>query len=165
VFVSSFSIRDGLRPSVIAPGSGPVARRRHVLFITFFQEKIFHFLIVFFSIKHYMDGDRIDKLISQVHRLTIQVQGLERAIRRTEDLSASSTTHTDFFAFATGDRVRILNSVKKPARWDNNKVWHEREAKYATVVRIQGGRVYIVTDNGISTWRSAHNLRDANRDE
>jgi hypothetical protein len=103
-----------------------------------------------------MDGDRIDKLIAQVHRLTIQVQGLERAIRRTEDLSASSTTHTDFLAFATGDRVRILNSVKKPARWDNNKVWHEREAKYATVVRIQDGRVYIITDNGVSTWRSAH---------
>ena len=112
-----------------------------------------------------MDGDRIDKLISQVHRLTIQVQGLERAIRRTEDSSASSTTHTDFLVFATGDRVRILNSVKKPARWDNNKVWHENQAKYATVVRIQGGRVYIVTDNGVSTWRSAHNLRDANRDE
>jgi hypothetical protein len=85
-----------------------------------------------------MEGDRIDKLIEQVGQLTLQVQGLERAINRTEDLSTSSNVHINFLKFATADRVRILKSIKKPAKWNNAKAWNKDEAKYATVVRIQG---------------------------
>ena len=111
-----------------------------------------------------MGDDQIDKLIEQVQKLTVQVQGLERALDRTAN-TAPLIVNNDFFGFATGNRVRILNSVKKPAKWDNTKEWHKDKARHATVTRVQGGRVYIVTDNGVSTWWSAKNLRCTDRDE
>jgi hypothetical protein len=111
-----------------------------------------------------MGDDRIDQLIKEVRKLTLQVQELERAIDRTAN-PVSNTTGIEFFGLATGDRVHILNSVKKPAKWDNTKEWHSDKEKHATVTRIQGGRVYIVTDNGVSTWRSASNLRYTGKDE
>jgi cell division septum initiation protein DivIVA len=111
-----------------------------------------------------MGDDRVEQLIKQVRKLTLQVQELERSIESKTD-SVSTTTSINFSAFATGDRVRILNSVKKPAKWDNAKEWHNDKARHSTVTRIQGGRVYIVTDNGVSTWRSANNLRCTSNDE
>ena len=111
-----------------------------------------------------MGEDQIDKLIEQVRQLTLQVQRLERAIDRTTN-PAPLIAGINSFVFATGDRVRILNSAKKPARWDNAKEWDKNKAQYATVTRIQGGRIYIITDNGTPTWRSAHNLRCADKHE
>ena len=109
-----------------------------------------------------MEDDRINKLVEQVRQLTLQVQSLERELRRT---SNSPIINADFKAFATGDRIRILNAVKKPAKWNNKKEWSENEARYATVTRIQGGRVFFVTDNGVSTWRAPNNLSNATQDE
>jgi hypothetical protein len=109
-----------------------------------------------------MEGDRIDKLVEQVRKLTLQVQSLERTLHRTNN---SPIVSADFKAFATGDRIRILNAVKKPAKWNNKREWIENEARYATVTRVQGGRVFFVTDNGTSTWRAPNNLSDATQDE
>jgi hypothetical protein len=111
-----------------------------------------------------MEDDRIDELIKQVRELTLQVQRLERVIDHTTN-PVPLIAGIDFFVFAQGDRVRILNSVKKPVRWDNAKEWNKDKARYATVTRIQDGRIYIITDNGVPTWRSANNLRCANKHE
>jgi hypothetical protein len=149
---------------ISALGSRPTALRSCASFITFFQEKIFYVHIDSCDCaplpKYCMGDNQIDQLIEQVRKLTLQVQELERAIDCTAN-PASTTTDIDFFGFATGNRVRILNSAKKP----NAKEWHNNKARHATVTRIQGGRVYIVTDNGVSTWRSANNLRCTGKDE
>jgi hypothetical protein len=115
-----------------------------------------------------MGDDRIDELVKQVRRLTLQVQSLERALHKTDNppiANKHTIIDTDFNVFATGDRVRILNTVRKPTKWNDNKEWSETEARYATVTRIQGGRVFLITDNGISTWRSPKNLSGDTQDE
>jgi hypothetical protein len=87
-----------------------------------------------------MEDSRIDDRIDQVRNLTIQVKSLKQELRRrgspspplSTTLSAEiGTTDSDF---KVGDRVRILNQLKKPAVWNNNRRWSEAEAKTATTV-------------------------------
>ena len=111
-----------------------------------------------------MEGHQIDKLVEQVWQLTLQVQSLERALHCTGNLPTPRRPVADieFDSFATGDYVRILNSVKKPAKWNNAKEWSKNKAMYATVTRIQGGQIFFVTDNnGVSTWPTPKNLLNA----
>lgn len=64
--------------------------------------------------------------------------------------------------FSKGDRVWIKNKLHKPASWDNEFEWIEREGKTATVteVLVKGPtiQVHFVTDNGVKTWRAPNNL-------
>ena len=108
-----------------------------------------------------MRGDRIEELTEQVKSLSLQVRDLQRALgvstERYEPPHSSDDIHDDHFAI--GDRVRILNEIRKPAIWDNRKPWITSEARQATVTRVRGQQVFIVTDNGVSTWRKRKNLR------
>jgi len=61
-----------------------------------------------------------------------------------------------------GDRVYVNNRVKKPSSgWinpENGEEWTASKERHATVTRVTGDRVYIVTDNGVHTWRASKNL-------
>ena len=109
-----------------------------------------------------MEDSRIDGLIEQVRKLTIKVTSLEEELRRRGNPSPPSSTRqpTNVGAqFAIGDRVRVLNRFKKPAAWDNRKDWSEDEAKIATVTEVlRATQIFIVTDNGVETWRAPNNL-------
>ena len=116
-----------------------------------------------------MEDDRVDELIEHVRRLTIQVQSLERELRRRDSLSPSLRSVDESIVsrsvFTVGDRVRILNSIKKPATWDNTKTWSEGAAKVATVTKVRATQIFFTTDNGVSTWRAPNNLQKISRDE
>jgi uncharacterized protein YfaQ (DUF2300 family) len=60
-----------------------------------------------------------------------------------------------------GDRVRIKNKVKKPATWPGTKLWREDEYRSAIVTKVTPTQIFILTDNGVSTWRAPNNLRKA----
>lgn len=64
--------------------------------------------------------------------------------------------------FRRGDRVYVINRVRKPASWNNNNVWREAEAKRGTVTYCERDRIYFTSDNGVRTWRLAHNLQRIN---
>lgn len=104
---------------------------------------------------------KMERLIEQVAVLTVQVAELQLEIKR-RDLSApnqkptSCPTSTD--KFKAGDRIWILNTIKGPTNWDASKQWVRSAAKVATVTNTVSNRVYFVTDNGVSTWRSEKNI-------
>jgi hypothetical protein len=114
-----------------------------------------------------MEDSRIDDLIEQVQALTLQVASLEKELRRRNGTSPTPSVVESVVRseFAEGDRVRILNVVKKPATWDNAKRWSEAQAKTATVTKVRAGQIFFRTDNGVSTWRAPNNLRKIQQDE
>jgi len=111
-----------------------------------------------------MEDDRIKELIDQIRILTLRIQDVERALDHTGP-ATSRAEETDLPEFQVGDCVRILNSIKKPAFWDNRKEWQESEARRATVTKISGQKVFFTTDNGVRTWRKASNLRTVDKHE
>lgn len=108
-----------------------------------------------------MKGGRIEELTEQVRLLSLQVQGLQRVLRRSVEQSSLQGPLDDyeFVDFEVGDRVCLLNEIRKPASWDSRKPWIVSEARGATVTRVRGQQVFLLTDNGVSTWRKVKNLR------
>jgi transcription antitermination factor NusG len=75
----------------------------------------------------------------------------------TPDRSCGTTSkRNENAAFKPGDRVKIINKVKKHSEGsiDNND-------RTATVTKVNKAtkRVHIQTDNGFDTWRLEHNLK------
>jgi hypothetical protein len=108
-----------------------------------------------------MEDSRIDELIEQVRTLSLQVEELKQELRRRDSRSPPSRTLVakDRSGFEIGDRVRVLNAVKKPATWDNSTKWIEAEARLGTVTKVRVGQIFYTTDNGTETWRAPNNLR------
>ncbi len=111
-----------------------------------------------------MEDNRIDEIIEELQSLRLQVESLEAELRQRNRESVAAPTgpppnrhypHT----FARGDRVRILNKIKKPATWDNRVAWSEEDARNATVTEVRDRQIFFITDNGIETWRAPNNLR------
>jgi len=112
-----------------------------------------------------MEDSRIDDLIAELHALRIQVARLETEVHRRENRTAPPTTPLAVAPprtpdYAVGDRVRILNKIKKPATWNNNIVWSESDARLATVTEVRPTQIFFTTDNGVETWRAPNNLRN-----
>lgn len=82
----------------------------------------------------------------------------EAANKRNEGRPTGGANAT---VFAQGDRVRVINRVRRPASWPSDRRWDERLARAATVTYVTTvpDRVYFTTDNGIETWRIPTNLR------
>ena len=107
----------------------------------------------------------IDSLVNELRSLKIRVSQVETELRerRTQEVlvaTALPTTPTPPQANLTrGDRVRIINKIKRPAnwlaRWDERDIENERRATVTHRVRDQ---VWIVTDNGTTSWRAPNNL-------
>ena len=117
-----------------------------------------------------MEDSRIDDLIRELRSLQLQVaQQLQAAAQhrvqeadehRREDAQAvphDLPRHAN--GFRIGDRVHILNKIKKPANWNNVRQWLEVEAKTAVVTLVRDEQVFFITDNGVKTWRAPNNLR------
>ena len=58
-----------------------------------------------------------------------------------------------------GNRVWITNKVRKPADWAAHTKWKEDEFRSARVIRVTRRQIFILTDNGVETWRAPNNLR------
>jgi hypothetical protein len=114
-----------------------------------------------------MEDGRINELIAQIRVLTLRIQDVERALDSATPTPRSTrqVEEANLHAFKVGDRIYILNSIKKPAIWDNRKEWRELTARHGTVTKVSGQKVFFITDNGVRTWRKASNLSNASKDE
>ena len=124
------------------------------------------------------DGDDdITALIRELRRVRIEEAGLidrleaatERQQRRHSQQQRRHSQHrtpshqppTSVGAtpLRVGDEVYITNQVKKPVTWRlGAPVWSASQERQAIVQRIDGNRVYILTGNGVVTWRASRNL-------
>jgi hypothetical protein len=119
-----------------------------------------------------MDDSRIDELITELRSLRVQVARLESEVvaQRSNNAPINSApvrhsqterTSTQIFAhgYATGDRIRVINKIKKPATWNNAVQWCEAAARTATVTEVRETQIFFETDNDVHTWRAPNNLR------
>jgi hypothetical protein len=110
--------------------------------------------------------DDITALIRELKDLKIReadiLARLEAANERNRTNVAGEATTSEFLrGFVAGDRVKITNVVRKPSSWPNHIEWDARQARRATVTKVDAAsdRVYFVTDNGTNTWRMPANLK------
>jgi hypothetical protein len=117
-----------------------------------------------------MEDGRINEIITELRSIRLQVSHLEQEIDRRDTrrvpalaserppptpVPATHVTH----AYSVGDRVRILNKVKKPATWNSNVEWSKRDARRATVIEVRARQIFFTTDNGVDTWRAPNKLQ------
>ena len=126
------------------------------------------------------ENRNIDLLVEELRSLKIRVEQVEaildeyRALDEVEEDKQTRTTARGDRAQSTlveappsprttyekGDRVRIVNKVRKPATWP--VVWNDsaiENERRATVTHVVQHQVWIVTDNGTKTWRAPNNLK------
>jgi DNA repair ATPase RecN len=140
--------------------------KNNIFFRTnFIQKKRRHFTFRFLQQRHQAIRsnqslprmeDAIKQLEKQLKALTIQVTDLKAELRRQNNQDTQTTQKNPPILFRVGDRIRILNKVKRPSSWDATQLWDYTAAKKATVTSTT---VYFTTDNGISTWRLHKHLR------
>jgi hypothetical protein len=94
--------------------------------------------------------------------LTLQ---LEEAIKKKEQeprRTGPSGSATSIQGFSKGDRFWIKNKLHKPANWNNETEWNEKEGKTAIVTKVlikgPGVQVRFLTDNGVQTWQAPNNM-------
>ena len=114
------------------------------------------------------EDDRIARLTKQVEALTVQVTALQQATKNdhrghrhspgTTQAHPTSTVTQTATIIQPGDRIRILNTIKKPITWPPSIPWIPSAAKTATVTAVINNRIYFTTDNGVHTWRSRRNI-------
>jgi hypothetical protein len=111
-----------------------------------------------------MSEDRVERLIQQVQALQLEVTNIQQELKQHNRCQQASPTTSPSHPTVThnllqpGDRVRILNQVKKTRSWDTTREFIHQQAKLATVTAVVNNRIYFTTDNGIHTWRSRRNI-------
>ena len=112
-----------------------------------------------------MNNDQaIKDLVTELTALRIRVTQLEVELTATASATRAAATEVEIAAKATaaiikvGDRVRIRNTLKKPATWPVDQDWRQSQAQLATVTHLKKGQIHFVTDNGVNTWRAVQNL-------
>jgi hypothetical protein len=88
----------------------------------------------------------------------LEVENVRRN-RETREARLVRHSTTTGHGFEQGDRIRITNQVKKPAHWGVDERWNFNNAQKATVTFTTTDRVYFVTDNGVTTWRTPRNIK------
>ena len=111
-----------------------------------------------------MEDSRIDDIIAELRSLRLQVARLESELsdernRPTPPTGPPARLASEDHGYAVGDRVYILNKIKKPATWVSSVAWSEAEAKKATITAVRTRQIFFTTDNGVETWRAPNNLR------
>jgi hypothetical protein len=110
-----------------------------------------------------MSEDEIGALIDELKRLKLRESRVIALLEAANQRNAGRPTDVRVRAavFTRGDRVSITSRVRKPKSWPSDLAWSERLEKKATVTYVDttGERVYLVTDNGVETWRSPSNLK------
>jgi hypothetical protein len=123
-----------------------------------------------------MERERpIQELISALRTLRLQeaelTSQLEEAVTRREregnaartaPIAAREEKRNNSRGFPKGDRIWIKNKLHKPANWNNDFEWIEKEGKSATVTEVltkgPNEQVHFVTDKGVRTWRAPNNV-------
>lgn len=100
--------------------------------------------------------DEIELLTAQLQAINIRLAQLEAAAE--QDKKAIKSSAETAAAIRKGDRVNIVNKLKKPSTWSAHVEWHQEDAQKATVTHFYKGQVHFVTDNGVKTWRAINNL-------
>ena len=106
----------------------------------------------------------IEHLTAELTALRIRVTQLEveqaatASATRVATTEGESATRATAAAIKKGDRVRIKNTLRKPATWPVDKEWDGKQAQLATVTHIKKDQIHFVTDNGVKTWRAVQNL-------
>lgn len=116
-------------------------------------------------------GDLIEELKALKVRESIVLSQLEAATKnRTERTEGPSTPPNQQetrrheepvgdIGLLVGDRVYVINRVRKPATWTSKTAWVADKERHATVTHIKADQVHILTDNGVRTWRARNNLK------
>ena len=111
--------------------------------------------------------DALRTLRLQEAKLTTQ---LEEAVKKREregsaqkaPIATREERRNSVRSFSKGDRIWIKNKLHKPANWNNDFEWIEKEGKSATVTEVltkgPNEQVHFVTDNGVGTWRAPNNV-------
>jgi hypothetical protein len=108
--------------------------------------------------------DSIDDLTEEIACLRIRLSAAEAKLataKRKAAIESSTRTRT----YASGDRVRIVNKIVRPAQyeddWDDAARERERQATVTHTVAAKTKtptQVWFLTDNGTTTWRSPKQL-------
>ena len=113
-----------------------------------------------------MDTNRerdIDTLTRELNALTFRTRQIEEELQTLRSQDTSGSTNEPIVVFTAGDKVTIINQVRKPrtwtGAWDPTAIIAERRA---TVTHTVGDQVWIVTGNGTETWRLSTNLQRRN---
>ena len=103
----------------------------------------------------------IELLIAELGALRVRVGHLEAELshpRANEEIRTQANEAPT--KLSRGDRVRIINAIKRPAswvkRWDDRDIENER---HATVTHTTSKQVWVITDNGTKTWRAHNNVK------
>jgi hypothetical protein len=103
-------------------------------------------------------GDLIEELKALKLRESVVISQLEAANRRRSTHDTTATAEQEI-GLSPGDRVYVVNRVRKPATWTSKVEWIAEKERRATVTRVTANQVHILTDNGVRTWRAPNNLR------
>ena len=112
-----------------------------------------------------MQDKEVEDLISELKVLNLRrsaiLARLEEAYSTpgVEENASHSVRAPIANGIVKGDRVRIINKVKRPAVWTSQLAWDKERERYATVTRVTPTQVFFTTDNGVETWRAPNNLR------
>jgi hypothetical protein len=103
-----------------------------------------------------MERQPIDDLIQELKQLKVREKEIIQLISEHEKESTE---------FEVGDRIRILNRIRKPKSWHSHRVWCEDEARLAIVTCVDNSsqKIHFITDNGVNTWRKGSNLLKISR--
>ena len=110
------------------------------------------------------DKEVIKHLVIELTALRIRVTQLEVELTATASTTRAAAAEAESVEKATaavikvGDRVRIKNTLRKPANWPVQKEWDRDQAQLATITHLKKDQIHFVTDNGVKTWRAVQNL-------
>lgn len=104
-------------------------------------------------------GDLIEELKALKLRESVVISQLEAAYRRRPNDDYTTSTAEQETGLSPGDRVYVINRVRKPATWTSKVEWTAEKERRATVTRVTATQIHILTDNGVRTWRAPNNLR------
>ena len=112
-----------------------------------------------------MQNRNIEQLIEELQHLrireTVVIAQIREAIKGANGAEQENVRDVDHAVIAdglrSGDRVRINNTIRKPATAGPS--WNENRERLATITKVTVDQVHIITDNGTKTWRACNNLR------
>lgn len=111
----------------------------------------------------------VDELIERLKEIRIEESAVIEELTEARKLENRNHTDTNNAAHVNnrqkqqnndntikvGSRVKITNKVRAPF----GRQLSTTEDGLATVYKVNGERVYFVTDKGYKTWRNARNLK------
>ena len=103
--------------------------------------------------------EEIEALTIQLQAINLRLAQLEAAAGQEQKATEHSAGKAAVSDIKRGDRVHIVNKLKKPSNWSAHVEWHQKDAQRGTVTHFYKGQVHFVTDNGVKTWHAINNLR------